>query len=127
MKELLKQLQRYWVGRTGTIPWPGRSCDFTLLHIFWSNVTEPIYIQTLGIFLTEGHAEIEHVLIPAVVWHFTQHKVVIPFRCFGITKMSKKNMSWKETACIYLMSVRAPQCYWAYIVVADFQGIHRLV
>jgi len=41
----------------------------------------------------EEHAEIEHVLGHAVFWDFTQHKEVIPFRCFGITKMSKKNMS----------------------------------
>jgi hypothetical protein len=41
----------------------------------------------------EGHTEIEHVLRPAVFLDYTQHKVVITFQCFGITNMSKKNMS----------------------------------
>jgi hypothetical protein len=126
MKELLNLLQRCYVGRTGPIPWPGRSCDFTLLDILWSNVTEPFKFKHV-IFVKEGLTKIEHVLRPAVFWDFTQHKVVIPFWCFRITKMSKKNMSWKQSVCIYLMSVRAAECYWAYIVVADFQGRHRLV
>ena len=45
MKELLNLLQRCWVRRTGPIPWPGRSCDFTLLDIFWSSVTEPFIFR----------------------------------------------------------------------------------
>jgi len=28
--------------------------------------------------------------------------------------MSNKNISLKHTACTYLMSVRAADCYWAY-------------
>jgi hypothetical protein len=50
MKELLNLLQRCWIGRWEPIPWPGRSCDFTLLdNIFWDNFTEHIYIPPLGI------------------------------------------------------------------------------
>jgi len=44
MKKLLDVLQLCWVERAGPIPWCGRSSDFTLLDIFWSNVTEHIYI-----------------------------------------------------------------------------------
>jgi hypothetical protein len=40
--KLFNLLQRCLVERAGPIPWPGRSCDFTLLDIFWSNVTEYI-------------------------------------------------------------------------------------
>jgi hypothetical protein len=47
MKELLNLLQRCWVGKAGPIPWPGRSCEFTLLgsvfcdlchrtHLYWT-------------------------------------------------------------------------------------------
>ena len=87
MKELLILLQRCWVGRAGPIPWPGSSCDFTLLDIFWSNVTEHIYIPPFGI-LTVGHTEIEHILRPALFLDFMQHRVVIPFQHFGITSWS---------------------------------------
>jgi hypothetical protein len=87
MKELLNLLQRCWLGRAGPIPWTGSSCNFTLLDIIWSNVTEHIYILPFVILLT-GHAEIEHVLGPAVFLDFTQYKVVIPFQCFGITSWS---------------------------------------
>jgi hypothetical protein len=77
MKELLILQPRCWVGRAGLIPWPGSTCSFTLLDIFWSNVTEHIYIQLFGILLTEGHIEIEHVLGPTLFLDFTQHGVVI--------------------------------------------------
>ena len=69
----LKQLQRYCVGRVGPIPLPGRSCEFTLLDIFWSNITEHIYIQPFGILLTEKHTEIEHILRPALFLDCMQH------------------------------------------------------
>jgi hypothetical protein len=76
-----------WVGRAG--PNPGRSCDFTLLdNVFWDYVTEHIYIPPFGILLMERHTEVEYVLRPALFWDCTQHKVVIPFRCFGITNWS---------------------------------------
>ena len=89
MKELLNLLQRCWVGRTGPIPWPGRSCEFTLLDsVFWDCVTKHNYIRPFGILLMEIHTEIEHVLRPAVFWDCTLHKVVIPFWCFGITNRS---------------------------------------
>jgi len=103
MKELSNLLQRYWVGRAGPIPWPGRSCEFTLLNnVFGDYVTEQIYIWPFGVLLVEGHNEIEHVLRPALLWDCTQHKVVIPLAMFwddqlvpsSRVKMSKKNMSW---------------------------------
>ena len=40
MKLLLILFQRCCVGRTGPIPWPRRSYDFTVPDIFWSSVTE---------------------------------------------------------------------------------------
>jgi hypothetical protein len=67
------------------IPWPGRSCDFTLLDIFWSNVTDHIYIPPFGIPLMEGNTEIEHILRPTPFLDCMQYKLVIPFRCLGIT------------------------------------------
>ena len=73
MKELLNLLQRCWVGKAGPIPWPRRSCSFTLLGIFWSNVTDHIYIQPFVILLTEGHTEIEHVLRPAPFLNCMHH------------------------------------------------------
>ena len=88
MKELLN-LQRCWVGRTGPIPWPGRSCEFTLQDsVFWEYVTEHIYIWPFGILLMERHNEIEHVLRPAVFRDCMQHKAVIPFPYFGIINQS---------------------------------------
>jgi hypothetical protein len=88
VKELLNLPQMCWVGRVGPIPWSCRSCEFTLLDIFWSNITEHIYIRPYGILLTEEHTEIEHVLWSAVFWFCTQHIMVIPFWCFGITDRS---------------------------------------
>ena len=49
MNKLLKLLQQCWVERAGPIPWPGRSCGFTLLDIFWSNVTEHMYLYIHGV------------------------------------------------------------------------------
>jgi len=46
-KKLLKLLQQCWVEKAGPIAWRGKSCDFTLLNIFWSNVTEHLYIFTI--------------------------------------------------------------------------------
>ena len=71
--KLLNLLQRCWVERAGPIAWPGISCDFTLVDIFWSNVTEHIYIPPVCILLMEGHNEIEQVLILAIFWVCTQH------------------------------------------------------
>jgi hypothetical protein len=73
MEKLLNLLQRRWVGKAGPITWSGRSCEFTLLGIFWSNVTEHIYIQPYGILLTERHTEINPVLRPALFFYSTQH------------------------------------------------------
>jgi hypothetical protein len=84
MKELLNLLHGCCVGRAGPIPWPGRSCEFTLLCIvFIDYVTEHIYIPPFGILLMERHAEIEHVLRHPLFWDCTQHEVVIPFQCLG--------------------------------------------
>jgi hypothetical protein len=89
MKELLNLLQTCWVGRAGPIPWPGRSCEFTLPdNVFWDYVTEHIYIGSFGILLMERHTEIEYVLRPAVLWDCMKHKLVIPFWCFGINNRS---------------------------------------
>jgi len=71
MKKLLKLLQQCWVERAGPIAWNGRSYDFTLLDIFWSNVTEHMYIfSPFCLLLMEGHTEIEHfwdLLSPGIV------------------------------------------------------------
>jgi hypothetical protein len=86
VKELLKLLQRFWLGRA----WPiiGRSCGFILLDsIFWY-ITEHIYIPPFDILLMVGLTEILHVLRPALFLDCTQHKLVIPFWCFGITNWS---------------------------------------
>jgi len=89
MKELVNLLQRFCVGRTGPIPWPGSSYEFTLLDSgFWDCVTKHNYIWPFGILLMERHTKIEHVLRPAVFWDCTQRRVVIPFWCFGITNRS---------------------------------------
>ena len=55
MKKLFKLLQQWWVARAGPMPWCGKSCDFTLLNIFWSNVAEHICIPPFGILLLERH------------------------------------------------------------------------
>jgi len=69
MKELLNLLEICWLGRAGPIPWPGRSCDFTLLgNVFWDYVTD----------LTD------YVLRPALFCDCMHHRVVIVFWCFGI-------------------------------------------
>jgi len=45
IEELLDLLQSCWLGTAGPFPWPGRSCEFTLLDsVFWDYVTEYIYI-----------------------------------------------------------------------------------
>ena len=71
-KELTNLLERCWIRKARPIPWPGRSCEFTLLGISWSNVREHFYIQTLGILLTERHTEIERVLTPALFLYCRQ-------------------------------------------------------
>ena len=83
-------LQGCLVERAGPIPWPGRSCDFTLLDFFWSNVTEHIYIYIFHhlSFSCWKYTEIEHVLSHAIFWYCAQYKVVIPFWHFGITNWS---------------------------------------
>jgi hypothetical protein len=70
------------------ICWHRRSCEFTVLDIFWSYVTVCICIWPFGILLIEGLTEIEYVLRPVYIWDCTQHTVVIPFHLFGITNRS---------------------------------------
>jgi hypothetical protein len=103
MKELLNSLQRFWLGRAWPIPWPGRSCDFTVLdYVFWDYAQEHICIWPFCILLMESHTEIEHVLRPALFWDCAQHKKIIPMAVFrdnqsvpsSRVKMSKKGMSW---------------------------------
>jgi len=73
----------------GSISWSGMLCEFTLLDsVFWDYVTEHIYIGPFGVLQIERHTEIEQVLRPTLFWDCTQHKVVIPFWCFGITNWS---------------------------------------
>ena len=48
-----------------------------------------VYIPLFCILLMEGHTAIEHVLRPAIFWGCVQHKVLIPFQCFGITNQSR--------------------------------------
>jgi hypothetical protein len=97
----LNLLQRCWVGRAGPIPWSGRSCDFTLLDIFWRNVTHHIYIWPFSILLTEGHTKIEDVVRPVVFWDCTQHKVVIRCWYFVITSLSHLRVSrWPIRTCL---------------------------
>ena len=89
MNKLLKLLQQCSVERAGPIPWPGRSCDFTVLDIFWSSVTEHMYMYFYHFaFSCWKDTEIEHVCRPAVFWNCAQHEVVIPFHCFRITNRS---------------------------------------
>jgi len=79
MKDLLRLLQRCWVGRTGPIPWPGRSCEFLLMDIvLWDYVKDHVYIRPFGILLMERHTDAEYVLMPALLLDYTQHTVVIP-------------------------------------------------
>jgi len=72
----------------GPVRWRGMSCEFTLLVIFWNNVTVHVCIGPFGILLMERYTEIEHVLRPAFFVDCTQHRVVIPFPLFGITDRS---------------------------------------
>jgi hypothetical protein len=73
----------------GPIPCPRTSCEFTLLDsVFWYYVTELIYIGSFDILLLERHTEIEHISRLVLFLDCTQHKVVIPFWCFGITNWS---------------------------------------
>ena len=61
---------------------------YLLDNVFWSNVTEHIYIRSFGILLMERHTAIEHGLGPAVFWDWTQHTMLIPIWHFGITSLS---------------------------------------
>ena len=70
-------------------------------NVFLDYVTEQFCIGPFGNLLMERHTEIEYVLRPALFLDCMQHKVVIPFRCFGITDQShlqaqdiQKNISW---------------------------------
>jgi len=72
----------------GPIHWHGMSCEFTVLDVFWSNVTEHVCIGPFDILLMERHTEIEHALRSALFWDCMQRRVVIPFLLFGITNRS---------------------------------------
>jgi len=49
MKEHLHLLQICWVGEAGSISWPGRSCEFTLVDsVFLDYVTEHIMFDNLA-------------------------------------------------------------------------------
>jgi len=47
MKELFNLLQRCRKGEAGPFPWPGRSCEFTLLDSVYWYVTEHIYRRVI--------------------------------------------------------------------------------
>jgi len=119
MKELLNLPQRCWVGRAGPIPWPGRLCDFTLLDIFWSNVTDHIYIPPFGILLMEGNTEIEHILRPTPFLDCMQHKLVIPFRCLGITvRFHLQGSRCQKRKCLYSSLHILDVCYRSWLLLS---------
>ena len=91
--KLFDLLQRCLVERAGPIAWPGRSCDFTLVYIFWSNVTEHIYMFHHLPFSCWKDTEIEQFLRPVIFWDCAQHKVEIPFHRFRITNLSHLQVS----------------------------------
>ena len=86
LKKLLKLLQQCWVDIAGPIAWPGRSCGFTPLDIFWSNVTVHIY-SPFCILLMEGYRNWTF-LRPTILWNCVQHEMLIPFQRFRITNLS---------------------------------------
>ena len=110
MLPVAKHLHICWLGHWFNVPW----CNWNIFLISRES-------QVWSVFRWDMNVEQAR-----EVWDFTQHKVVIAFRYFWITKMPK-NLSWKQTACIYLMSVRAMERYWACIVAAAFQGKHSLL
>ena len=77
LKEHWDLLHRCWVGRAGPIPWPGRSCDLTLLdNVFWDCVTERSYLTKWCSPDIKAHWNWT-CFRPAVLWDHTQHKIVI--------------------------------------------------
>ena len=120
--------------RTNSLMW--EVLWFYPLDIFWSNVTEHIYIYIFHhlAFSCQKDTEIEQVLRPAVFWECLQHKMVIPFQHFGITNRScLQGSKCPSRTCLGSIQLAHTWClleeltYWAYIEVADFQGRHRLV
>ena len=85
-----------------TNPLTWRSCEFTPLdNVLCDYVTEHIYIRPFGILLMERYTEIEHVLRPAVFQNCMQHRVVIPFRHFGISNWSPlQGSSYPRGTCL---------------------------
>ena len=83
MNELLGLLQRYWVGKAEPIPWPGRSCEFTLLD----SVFFEIMSQNTFIF---DHLEFswwKDTLKLNMFWDLLSSGD-FPFQCSGITNWS---------------------------------------
>ena len=113
----------------GPIRWQRRSCEFTVLDIFWSNVTECICIWSFRILLIEGLTEIEYVLRPVHFWNSTQHEVVIPFHLFGITNRSHLQGSRcpRSTQPAHTGCLLEELTYCGFIVVADYWERHSLV
>ena len=71
----------------GPIRWHGMSCDYPTRQCFL-RLSQNTFIFHHMAFSWWKDTEIEHVLIPAFLWDCTQHKVVIPFWCFGMTNRS---------------------------------------
>jgi hypothetical protein len=107
MKELLNLSQRWQVGRAS------QSLDLgghvILLYKTFSEVTH-IYISPFGILLMEGNTEIEYILRPTVFWDWMQHKVVIPFRCLGIT--IRFHLQWSKCQRRTCLDSRQPAHIW---------------
>jgi len=116
MKEHLNLPQRCWVGRAG------QSLDLgghlILLYKTFSEVTR-IYIPLFGILLMEENTKIEHILRPTVFWNCMQHKLVIPFRCLGITvRFHLQGSRCQKRKCLYSSLHILDVCYRSWLLLS---------
>jgi hypothetical protein len=103
-----------------------RSSEFTLLNnVFWYYVTEDVYIRPFDILLMERHTEIEHVFRHVLFWNCTQHKVVIPFWCFGVTSQSHfQGSRCSRRTCLDSRQPAHTVCLLEELIVANYQSIN---
>jgi hypothetical protein len=132
MKELLNLLQKCWVGKQDqsvdmgchvSLPyWTVSSEIMSLNRFVFDHLAFCWWKDTLKLNLYFGQ-------------DCTQHRVVIPFQLFGITNWSHLQGS-RCPRRTYLDSrepahtgyqLRGADCYWSYMVVADYQERHNLV
>jgi hypothetical protein len=116
LKEHLNLPQRCWVGRAG------QSLDLgghvILFYKTFSEVTR-IYIPPFGILLMEENTEIEHILRPTVFWDCMQHKLVIPFRCLGITvRFHFQGSRCQKRTCLYSSLHILDICYRSWLLLS---------